>query len=131
MRYCIVTCFLALLLTACAGPSEEAASPVALPEGVKPSPCANRDREGDYQRAEILRLNKGYSYHAIAKRAAFVTAFNAMPPASDKPVPDVAGYFTKPGERVAILLFATGGCVSYLEVVSADKLLDLLKKSGN
>ena len=126
MRFVLIVFGLALLLTACAVPE-----PKPAPEGPPPGPCANRDREGDYQRAEILRLNKGYAYHAIQQRAAFVTAFNAMPPASDKPVPDVAGYFTKPGERVAILLFATGGCVSYLEVVSTEKLRGLLKRSGN
>ncbi|MHA1107615.1 MAG: hypothetical protein ACTSQV_00715 [Alphaproteobacteria bacterium] len=115
------------LLSACAVPVEptrEAPGPAKAP----PAPCANRDREWNYQRSEILRLNKGYAYFEIIRRAAFVEQFNALPPKTDRPAPQVAGYFAKPDEKTAIMAFASGGCVTYLEVVDFDNIQAILRQ---
>lgn len=109
-----------LLISACAIPEASTLEP--------PGPCP--DQEWDYQRTEILRLNPGYAYVEIIRHADFVNKFNSMPPISDRPVPDVAGYFAKLDDELAILIFASGGCVSYLEVVNFYKLQEILSNLG-
>ena len=130
MRSLLTAVAVGILLSACAVPREpamEAPGPAQPP----PGSCTSLDREWDYQRSEILRLNKGYAFFEITQRAAFVEQFNAMPPKSDRPAPDAAGYFAKPDDKFAILTFINGGCVTYLEVVNFDNLQCLLRRSGN
>jgi len=118
-----------VLLSACTVPGESAIE-APVPAQPPPGPCTNQGLEWDYQRSEILRLNKGYVYFEINRRAIFVEKFNALPPKSDRPVPDMAGYFAKPNDKLAILAFATGGCVTYLEVVNSDNLQGILRRLG-
>jgi len=130
MRSLMAAVAVGLLLSACAVPGEstkEAPEPSQSP----PGPCAQLDREWDYQRSEILLLNRGYAYLEIARRAPFVKRFNEMPPKTDRPLPDVIGYFAKPNDKLAILAFVSGGCVTYLEVVNFFKLQDLIRQSEN
>lgn len=130
MRQLPAAIAMGLLLSACAVPGEptvEAPGPAKPP----PGPCANRDREWNYQHSEILLLNKDYAYFEIVRRAAFVERFNALPPKTDRPVPDIAGYFARHDDKVAILAFASGGCVTYLEVVDFDNIQDILRRLGN
>ncbi len=112
------------LLTACT--TQDAAEPLRPP----PSPCANRGLEWPHQRSEIMHLNQGYDLHTIIQRREFMKIFNALPPVSETPVPDVAGYFSKRGEASAILVFVTGECVTYLEVVKSDFLQDMIRRLG-
>jgi hypothetical protein len=130
MRSLLAAVFMGILLSACTIPGEPAMEAPG-PNQPLPGPCTNRDLEWDYQRSEILRLNKGYAYIEIIPRAAFVNQFNALPPTSDWPVPDVAGYFAKPDDTLAIVAFANAGCVVYLEVVNFENLQVILRRLGN
>ncbi|MEE8393217.1 MAG: hypothetical protein V3R66_02640 [Rhodospirillales bacterium] len=130
MRFLLAAVAMEIMLMACSI-SGESIIETPIPAQPQPGPCSNGDREWDYQQSEILRLNKGYAYFEIARRAEFVEQFNAIPPKTDRSVPDLAGYFAKPGGNVAILAFADGGCVTYLEVVNFDKLQGILLRLGN
>ncbi|MBC8270098.1 MAG: hypothetical protein H8E36_15255 [Rhodospirillaceae bacterium] len=112
MRAVLVTCTFILLLSACTTPE-----PVQPLEIESPG-CAGTARLWDHEHTEILHLNPGYAYHQIDERAAFLQKFNAMPPKTERPVPDTIGYFSKPGNDQSILVFVIGDCVTYLEVVS-------------
>lgn len=122
MRSIIITGALVFLLAACAGRETPA------PETEAPG-CADTQRQWEYQHDEILHLNRGFAYHQIIERQAFVETFNAMDPVTDRPVPETVGYFSKPGEDQAILVFVSAGCVTYLEIVSDTMLQAILPKT--
>ncbi|MBT4220384.1 MAG: hypothetical protein HOE26_10465 [Rhodospirillaceae bacterium] len=116
---------LVLIVAACATPD------APRPGWPPPGPCANRDHEWDYQRNEILRLNPGYGFNVISPHQAFVDTFNAEPPKSNRPMPDMAGYFSKPGDEVAILAFVKAECVVLLEITSHTSLQVLIRRSNS
>ncbi len=123
MRVFIAASGILLLICACT-----ATQPAREPN-LGPEKCTGANPDWEEERREILHLNPGYSIHLIEEREAFVEAFNALPPKTKRPVPDLIGYFSKPGDDQAILAFIGKGCVTYLEVVSHGRLKEIMPKA--